>query len=671
LRLASISIDRLYASLLRSPDPSWTNFKEKKKEDIRLLVSESNVHRHTSTCYKYSKNNEHKICRMRMPREVFSVTTIDPEIGEIKLRRSHPMINNFNQYIMCGCRCNMDIKFIWSGTDAKALVYYCTDYITKTNLSFHDTSSLVQKAVAPNDNNSVTENAVDKARKLVLRCYNSLASQQELSGVQAATYLMDYGDHYTSHTFVNIFLIAIERHLQNELEQNKTALDSSSTTAQTTDTNLIDFVEDEDGGNVSSTDEQFSIEQSADPQKLVLVNLRIDYQYRSSALQSVCLYEFVSLFHRKLFTNKDRDITEHPSISVEDARSSRGRPPQERYSFMTEHPQASSHGIIKRPKPIIPVLLGPQIPRKDREEMQERYSRAIAALFIPWRSVRDICDVSQNWCEALSSRQGSISRDSQQIIDNIQLLHECKKDRDAHLQQVIANVQTNNEVDPRLFPRNMRVDSDEDDDNLDQNETHLNFLDNLSNNNATSDVSHLSEKEQLYQDEVLRCLDDVSRFSNHISKFLFVLVITLDTSKYFLLESGQHFTASSSLSHFSIKTRHSEQQNAAWQAAIKSDTLRKRQQSILQDTSLPLDYVSDKVVSTTSTNYIAESATRISDRTQLVTTVTSTIPTRRQVCQKFTLNDEQARAFYIICRHADGDGHPKTGKNMSAFFLFY
>jgi hypothetical protein len=187
---------------------------------------------------------------MRMPREVFSVTTIDPETGEIKLRRSHPMINNFNQYIMCGCRCNMDIKFIWSGTDAKALVYYCTDYITKTNLSFHDTSSLVQKAVAPNDNNSVTENAVDKARKLVLRCYNSLASQQELSGVQAATYLMDYGDHYTSHTFVNIFLIAIERHLQNELEQNKTALDSSSTTAQTTDTNLIDFVEDEDGGNV-------------------------------------------------------------------------------------------------------------------------------------------------------------------------------------------------------------------------------------------------------------------------------------------------------------------------------------------------------------------------------------------------------------------------------------
>jgi hypothetical protein len=334
----------------------------------------------------------------------------------------------------------MDIKFIWSGTDAKALVYYCTDYITKTNLSFHDTYSLVQKAIELNDNNVITENSVDKARILVLRCYNSLASQQELSGVQVITYLMDYGDHYTSHAFTNIFLIAIELHLQNELDQNKAALASSSTSAQVTNTNPIDFVEDEEEANAVVMEEHFSIEQSTDPQKLVLVNLRIDYQFRSSALESVCLYEFVSLFHRRLFTDKDRHITNHPSPNIEDVRSVPGRPPQERYTFMTEHPQSRSHGIIKRPKPVIPVFIGPQIPRKDREETQERYSRATATLFIPWRSVKDLCHSNQSWHEALSSRQGSISTESQQIIQNIQLLHECKKDRDAHLQQVIANV---------------------------------------------------------------------------------------------------------------------------------------------------------------------------------------------------------------------------------------
>lgn len=468
-----------------------------------------------------------------MPRETYSITNIDPESGEIKMRRSHPMINNFNQSIICVCRCNMDIKFIWSGTDAKALVYYCTDYITKTNLSFHDTFSLVQQAVAPNDTNIITENSVDKARKLVLRCYNSLASQQELSGVQTGTYLMDYGDHYTSYVFVNIFLIAIERYLQNELEQSETARPSSSTTTSSTKRNMVDIVEDEEGESASVVEEHFSIEQSTNPQHAVLVNLRVDYQHRSPALQSVCLYDFVSLFHRKLFTNKDRNTIEHHAISNDDVRSRPGRPRQERYTFMTGHPQASSHGIIKRPKPVVPVLMGPQIPRRDREDTQERYSRAIATLFIPWRSVKDLCDVNQSWCEALSLRQGSISQESQQIIDNIQLLHECKKDRDVHLQQVIANVPASDGIDPRLFPRNMHIDSDEDDVDADQNETHLNFLDRLSDNTTTSDISNLSPREQLYQDEALRCLSEVGRFFNRSSKFLFILMITVGMPKYF------------------------------------------------------------------------------------------------------------------------------------------
>ncbi|CAF0869492.1 unnamed protein product [Rotaria sordida] len=160
---------------------------------------------------------------------------------------------------------------------------------------------------------------------------------------------------------------------------------------------------------------------------------------------------------------------------------------------MTEHPQASTHSIIKHLKRVVPVLVGPQIPRKDREETQERYSRAIATLFIPWRAAKDLCDVNQSWYEALSSRQESLSTESQQIIENIQLLYECKKDRDAHLQQIIANVQTSDQIDPRLFPRNMRIDSDdEDDEDLDQNETYLNFLDSLSDNNASAFMSHLS-----------------------------------------------------------------------------------------------------------------------------------------------------------------------------------
>jgi hypothetical protein len=42
--------------------------------------------------------------------------------------------NNFNETMIEAIRNNMDIKFIGSGSTAKAILYYITDYITKTQL---------------------------------------------------------------------------------------------------------------------------------------------------------------------------------------------------------------------------------------------------------------------------------------------------------------------------------------------------------------------------------------------------------------------------------------------------------------------------------------------------------------------------------------------------------
>ncbi|CAF1293643.1 unnamed protein product [Adineta ricciae] len=117
----------------------------------------------------------------------------------------------------------MDIKFIWTGSDAKALVYYITDYVTKSSLSFHDTFSLIQKNVASfgNISNQVdnTDNAIKRSRKFVLHCYNTLAFQQELSGAQVASYRMNWDDHYTTHRFQGLYLIQVERYLQTELNE--------------------------------------------------------------------------------------------------------------------------------------------------------------------------------------------------------------------------------------------------------------------------------------------------------------------------------------------------------------------------------------------------------------------------------------------------------------------
>ena len=54
---------------------------------------------------------------------------------------------------------------------------------------------------------------------------------------------------------------------------------------------------------------------------------------------------------------------------------------------------------------MVPVLVGPAIPRQDREDTAERYARAILTLFYPWTTVFDICHVNQSWSDASTRMQ--------------------------------------------------------------------------------------------------------------------------------------------------------------------------------------------------------------------------------------------------------------------------
>jgi hypothetical protein len=216
--------DEVVPACLPTPNPVLGDFHRIFCKDVVRLVETSNIHKHSTTCYKYSKgkSDTSKTCRMRMPRVLVKTSNVDLSTGQITMRRSHPWINNFNEWLISACRSNMDIKFIWSGNDAKALVYYITDYVTKSTLAFHDMFALAQQGVKSIEQQRVTnsiDNAIEKSRKLVLRCYNMIASQQEVSGVQVASYLMNYDDHYTTHTFRNLFLISIENYLQAELSK--------------------------------------------------------------------------------------------------------------------------------------------------------------------------------------------------------------------------------------------------------------------------------------------------------------------------------------------------------------------------------------------------------------------------------------------------------------------
>ena len=85
-----------------------------------------------------------------------------------------------------------------------------------------------------------------------------------------------------------------------------------------------------------------------------------------------------------------------------------------------------------------------------------------------------------------------ISIHSWKIIENIQLLHECKKDRDEHILQVIAEAQTDNDtIDPVFLPSNQYIDGEND---MDDSEDLLELLGNLDE--YTAAVVNATKKQQ-------------------------------------------------------------------------------------------------------------------------------------------------------------------------------
>ncbi|CAF1614641.1 unnamed protein product [Rotaria sp. Silwood1] len=356
-----------------TPKPSTKNFNKIFWQDVANL----------------RRRNARK-CRMRMPRKIIAKSEIDSVTGNISMKRNHEWINNFNEWIMSACRSNMDIKFVWSGSDAKALAYYVTDYVTKSSLSFHDSLALMIKATKDFDKkqSDSSDNIHERSRRLLLKMHNTLASQQELSGVQVASYILNFPDHYTTHEFQKIYLIGIENHLEKCLQDAKTQQENGSNMIENqTYAQIHEFEDDLDVLN-----EHFLIE-SAENNKMVFVNSRIDYQHRDNTLNNYCLYDFTSWFRKKKIDENDKRIL--AKTNEETTSISRGRPSNERYKFLPQHPQHFSHILMKWTKPRVPVLIGPMIPRRERDETKERYYRAILTLFVPWRTITDLCDVTE------------------------------------------------------------------------------------------------------------------------------------------------------------------------------------------------------------------------------------------------------------------------------------
>ena len=430
--------------------------------------------------------------------------------------------------------------------------------------------------------------------------------------------------------------------------------------------------DDETIDNENGEDEQFQVQLSESDKKYVLVNTRMDYQYRSDLLENLCLYDFVSKLYKKKMNSTDLKYLSETSTPIEKAVNRKGRPPHKRYPFQNEHPQATTHLMMKYSELHVPVLYGPQIPRRDRDDTRERYSRAILTLFVPWRSVLDLCDINQTWQDAFGWQQGLISTHSRSIIENIQLLHECKKDRDEHALKVIAEAQSGNDsIDPLLLPSNR---DDQDGQDMDDSDDFLELLGNLDEYTAAAINATKSSTESKYIQETVEAVENVGRFSNtngeycrHETKKPEVndayFISAMDQS--FLIEPIPH--EHQQLAPFVPATSTLIRLNTKWIEQLKTEKERVRHGLITgnydKDDGVLLDFdaARDAVVTVIDPKHSDQHSQENYRTIPPVVLLTTNFPSQKTIADEFTLNREQRAAFTIITSHLDGDIRCRTG----------
>ncbi|KAF7795559.1 hypothetical protein EIP86_006721 [Pleurotus ostreatoroseus] len=110
----------------------------------------------------------------------------------------------------------MDIKFIGSGEAAKAILYYITNYITKSQLKTHVAYAALELAVR---RLAIAEDDEDddrtRAKKMLRKCAFALLTHQEMSAQQVALYLTGHEGRFSSHEFQNLYWPSYERYLDS------------------------------------------------------------------------------------------------------------------------------------------------------------------------------------------------------------------------------------------------------------------------------------------------------------------------------------------------------------------------------------------------------------------------------------------------------------------------
>ena len=408
-----------------------------RSKDLHLLAKESQIHSHTKTCYKHHKGGKTAECRFDHDENNFRETSdFDPETAELSLRCLQGLVNNFNPTILEVVRCNMDIKFIGSGESVKAILYYVTDYITKSDLKTHVAFAALELAVKRlGEYDPSADEATMRAKRMLQKCAYAMVSHQELSAQQVAAYLVGGGDHYTSHRFQNLYWTSFEASVNNERESPECykarnveeSQDTEQVQSQCSDGGLENdegvenhdddtLVEEDDDETGVDDEEDVHIAFSRTGDVLERSSQVTNYRFRAMEMDHLSVWEFMSTvdqISKSQRRNNDLDDDEPEDLDDDNLTDGKQTRTHELHPMHPEYLRKVQRVHQNPCKQFVPVPIGPAIPRRDRPELYPKYARLMLILFKPWRKESDLRgDSALSWPEAFNEFLGSCSQET-------------------------------------------------------------------------------------------------------------------------------------------------------------------------------------------------------------------------------------------------------------------
>lgn len=454
---------------------------EKKVDDLHRLVESCNTHHHTNTCYKYG----HKACRFGFEREKVPESHVS-DSGEILLKQLSGMVNNYEEVTLMCLRSSMDVKFGFCGKDCRSLPFYLTDYQTKMAMSNYNTLTLMTAATKALElSNGTKKYNIDMGKRMVLKCFNRISTETEMSAAHVASFLSGHKDIYTSHTFrsLNIHeILAWTSHQHNndqthlatspsakhsntnssmdmhdtrdshlvlsefDAEQHSTNLEDQNVSQESDSVDMTD--EDNDDKNNRDSGSQVEVDNTNVDEgkemdidkgdgKIVEVNQRLDYIHRGDALAHLCLYDYVANIE-KLTKYSENKRLKHCSTN-------RGRVANQRFQFSDSHPQAKSHLQRYRSVPIVPM---PSLFPTSCENKPEKFYKMMLILFKPFTCLDDLQPAGKTWEQYF--RETNFSDEYVRFIKHIEEMYAGMSERKLSNQERKQDKENSSNIDDNL-----------------------------------------------------------------------------------------------------------------------------------------------------------------------------------------------------------------------------